>query len=100
MVYILLNIIAMLVLAFFTHILDKNVKSNNPSVSTFSIAGLIATIESILLVSVLIMKFVHFDVLIPALMKLIAAIDGIMFVFMSSALIGFASPKKRRLRQS
>ncbi len=97
MVYILLNILAMLVLAFFTHILDKNVKSNNPSVSTFSIAGLIATIESILLVSVLIMKFVHFDVLIPALMKLIAAIDGIMFVFMSSALIGFASPKKKTI---
>ena len=87
----------MFVLAFFTHILDKNVKSNNPSVSTFSIAGLIATIESILLVSVLIMKFVHFDVLIPALMKLIAAIDGIMFVFMSSALIGFASPKKKTI---
>ena len=94
MIYIILNIICALFITFFTHLIDSKGKADNMGVSAFSVAMLVATIESIFFVLVLIMRYCNFDALIVPLMRICLALDGISFVIVSFCIFEIGKPKK------
>ena len=94
MIYIILNIVCALFIIFFTHLVDNKVKTDNLGVSSFSVAMLVAAIESILFVFVLIMRFCNFEALIVPAMKISLALDGIAFVIVSFGIFEIGRPKK------
>lgn len=94
MTYIILNIICALFITFFTHLIDSKGKADNMGVSAFSVAMLVATIESIFFVLVLIMRYCNFDALIVPLMRICLALDGISFVIVSFGIFEIGKPKK------
>ena len=94
MIYIILNIICVLFIIFFTHLIDSKGKADNMGVSAFSVAMLVATIESIFFVLVLIMRYCNFDALIVPLMRICLALDGISFVIVSFGIFEIGKPKK------
>lgn len=94
MIYIILNIICALFITFFTHLIDSKGKADNMGVSAFSVAMLVATIESIFFVLVLIMRYCNFDALIVPLMRICLALDGISFVIVSFGIFEIGKPKK------
>ena len=94
MTYIILNIICALFIIFFTHLIDSKGKADNMGVSAFSVAMLVATIESIFFVLVLIMRYCNFDALIVPLMRICLALDGISFVIVSFGIFEIGKPKK------
>ena len=94
MIYIILNIICALFIIFFTHLIDSKGKADNMGVSAFSVAMLVATIESIFFVLVLIMRYCNFDALIVPLMRICLALDGISFVIVSFGIFEIGKPKK------
>lgn len=94
MIYIILNIICALFITFFTQLIDSKGKADNMGVSAFSVAMLVATIESIFFVLVLIMRYCNFDALIVPLMRICLALDGISFVIVSFGIFEIGKPKK------
>lgn len=94
MIYIILNIICALFIIFFTHLIDSKGKADNIGVSAFSVAMLVATIESIFFVLVLIMRYCNFDALIVPVMRICLALDGISFVIVSFGIFEIGKPKK------
>ena len=94
MIYIILNIICALFIIFFTHLIDSKGKADNMGVSAFSVAMLVATIESIFFVLVLIMRYCNFDALIVLVMRICLALDGISFVIVSFGIFEIGKPKK------
>ena len=94
MIYIILNIICALFITFFTHLIDSKGKAHNMGVTAFSVAMLVATIESIFFVLVLIMRYCNFDALIVPLMRICLALDGISFVIVSFGIFEIGKPKK------
>lgn len=94
MIYIILNIICALFITFFTHLIDSKGKADNMGVSAFTVAMLVATIESIFFVLVLIMRYCNFDALIVPLMRICLALDGISFVIVSFGIFEIGKPKK------
>ena len=94
MIYIILNIICSSFITFFTHLIDSKGKADNMGVSAFSVAMLVATIESIFFVLVLIMRYCNFDALIVPLMRICLALDGISFVIVSFGIFEIGKPKK------
>ena len=94
MIYIILNIICALFIIFFTHLIDSKGKADNMGVSAFSVAMLVATIESIFFVLVLIMRYCNFDALIVPVMRICLALDGISFVIVSFGIFEIGKPKK------
>ncbi len=94
MIYIILNIVCALFIIFFTHLIDSKTKSDNLGVSSFSVAMLVATIESILFVLVLIMRYTSFESLIVPVMRICLALDGIAFVIVGFGIFEIGKPKK------
>ena len=94
MIYIILNIVCALFIIFFTHLIDSKAKSDNLGVSSFSVAMLVATIESILFVLVLIMRFTNFESLIVPVMRICLSLDGISFVIVGFGIFEIGRPKK------
>ncbi len=94
MIYIILNIVCALFIIFFTHLIDSKAKSDNLGVSSFSVAMLVATIESILFVLVLIMRFCNFESLIVPVMRICLSLDGIAFVIVGFGIFEIGRPKK------
>ena len=94
MIYIILNIACALFIIFFTHLIDNKVKSDNLGVSSFSVAMLVAAIESILFVLVLIMRYTNFEALIVPVMRICLSLDGIAFVIVSFGIFEIGKPKK------
>ena len=94
MIYIILNIICALFIIFFTHLIDSKGKADNMGVSAFSVAMLVATIESILFVLVLIMRYCRFEALIVPVMRICLSLDGIAFVIVSFGIFEIGKPKK------
>ncbi len=94
MIYIILNIVCALFIIFFTHLLDTKVKNDNVGVSSFSVAMLVTTIESILFVLVLIMRLSNITALLVPLMRICLALDGIAFVIVSFGVFELGKPKK------
>jgi len=94
MIYFILNVIVTLFLGFFTHFIDKKVKSDNVGVSAFSISALLALIEGVILSLVLVMKLHGFEALLTPLMRIALSIDGIIFVTISFGFIE-ANTEKR-----
>lgn len=94
MIYIILNIVCALFIIFFTHLIDSKGKADNMGVSAFTVAMLVATIESIFFVLVLIMRYCNFDALIVPLMRICLALDGISFVIVSFGIFEIGKPKK------
>ena len=97
MVYVYLNIAVALFLAFFTHLMDKKVKTENAGVSSLSIAILLTTIESIIFVLIIAFKDFWFDALTTQAMKILFSLDGIFFTMLSFSLVELANPKKNSL---
>ena len=94
MIYIILNIICALFIIFFTHLVDSKTKSDSLGVSSFSVAMLVATIESILFVLVLIMRYTKFESLIVPVMRICLSLDGIAFVIVGFGIFEIGRPKK------
>ncbi len=94
MIYIILNIVCVLFLIFFTHLMDSKQKNNNAGSSSLSIAMLITAIESILFVFVLIMQKTGFVALITPIMRVALAIDGIAFVTVGFGVVDMANVKR------
>ena len=94
MIYIILNIVCALFIIFFTHLIDSKGKADNMGVSAFSVAMLVATIESILFVLVLIMRYCNFEALIVPVMRICLSLDGIAFVIVSLGIFEIGKPKK------
>lgn len=94
MIYIILNIVCALFIVFFTHLIDSKAKRDNLGVSSFSVAMLVTTIESILFVLVLIMRYSNFEALIKPVMKIALSLDGIAFVIVSFAIYEIGKPRK------
>ena len=94
MIYIILNIVCVLFLIFFTHLMDAKQKTSTSSTSSLSIAMLITAIESILFVLVLIMQRTGFTALIVPIMRIAFAIDGIAFVTVTFSILDMANLKK------
>ena len=97
MVYVYLNIAVALFLGFFTHLMDKKVKSDNIGVNSLSIAMLLATVESVIFVLIISFKDFWFDALTTQAMKIVFSIDGIFFTMLSFSLVEFASNKRNSL---
>ncbi len=97
MVYVYLNIAVALFLGFFTHLMDKKVKTDNRAVGSLSIAMLLTTIESILFVLIIAFKDFWFDALTTQAMKIVFSLDGIFFTMLSFSLVEFATTKKNSL---
>ena len=94
MIYIVLNIVCVLFIIFFTHMIDNRVKSDNLGVSSFSVAMLVVTIEAILFGLVLIMRFCSFEALIVPVMRICLSLDGIAFVIVGFGIFEIGRPKK------
>ena len=94
MVYIILNIVCALFIVFFTHLIDSKVKNDNLGVSAFSVAMLVAAIESILFMLILIMRYFNFESLISPIMRICLSLDGISFVIVSFGIFEIGKPKK------
>ncbi len=96
MIYLILNILVTVFLGVFTHLIDKKVKSNNVGVGAFSIAALLAAIEAFIFSVVLLLALLESDTIILPIMKLLYAVDGIVFVTISFGFIE-ANTNKRPL---
>ena len=94
MVYIILNIVCALFIVFFTHLMDSKVKNDNLGVSAFSVAMLVAAIESILFMLILIMRYFNFESLISPIMRICLSLDGISFVIVSFGIFEIGKPKR------
>ena len=94
MIYIILNIVCVLFLIFFTHLMDTKQKSNSAGSSSLSIAMLITAIESILFVLVLIMQKTGFIALIVPIIRIAFAIDGIAFMSVAFSILDMANLKR------
>ena len=97
MIYVYLNIAVVLFLGFFTHLMDKRVKSDNIGLGSLSIAMLITTIESIIFLLIIAFKNFWFDALTTQAMKLVFSLDGIFFTMLSFSLIEMGLNKKVNL---
>ena len=94
MIYIILNIVCALFIIFFTHLVDIKSKTDNQGIPSFSVAMLVAAIESILFVLVLIMRFFDFEPLIVPVMKIFFSLDGIAFVVAGFGIFEIGRPRK------
>ncbi len=94
MIYIILNIVCVLFLVFFTHLVDSKTKADNTGGASFSVAMLVAAIESILFVMVLIMRFSNFEALIVPVMRICLTLEAISFVLVSFGIFEIGKPKK------
>ncbi len=95
MIYIILNVVNVLFLVFFTHFMDSKLKNSNTTVSpSFSIAMLLSVIEAILFVFVLIMEFTNFEALIVPFLRIALVLDGIAFTTLGFGIYDSASPRK------
>ncbi|MCR4579194.1 MAG: serine/threonine-protein phosphatase [Treponema sp.] len=97
MVYVYLNIAVALFLGFFTHLIDKKIKTDNSGFGSLSIAMLLTTVESIIFVLIIAFKDFWFDALTTQAMKILFSIDGIFFTMLSFSMIEVASSKKNNL---
>ena len=94
MIYIILNVVCALFIVLFTHLVDSKVKNDNLGVSSFSVAMLVAAIESILFMFILIMKYFNFEALISPVMRICLSLDGIAFVIVSFGIFEIGRPKR------
>ena len=94
MVYIVLNIICLFFLIFFTHLMDTKLKTVSVGSSALSIAMLIVAIESIFFIFSLIMKKAGFVAIVNPVIRMCLAIDGIGFVIIGFGLIEMLSSRK------
>ncbi len=94
MIYIILNVICTLFIIFFTHLIDRRTKTDNLGASSFSVAMLVTTIESIFFVLVLIMRYCNFEALIVPVMRICLSLDGISFVIVGFGIFEIGRPKK------
>lgn len=97
MTYILLNLAATLAFIFFTFYIDKKLSIEASEQNAFSITMLTATIESVIYFFVLLFKNMWLSSLVTPLMKIIFALEGILFVNFSFALLSMATDTKKFL---
>lgn len=97
MIYIILNLIAVFIIAIFTRLVDNKIKVEKTGVSSVSIAMLLCTIESALFVIVLLMKRSGFEALVSGCMKIMFSIEGISFVILSFGFLEIGSVKKHTI---
>ena len=74
--------------------MDSKVKNDNLGVSAFSVAMLVAAIESILFMLILIMRYFNFESLISPIMRICLSLDGISFVIVSFGIFEIGKPKR------
>ncbi|MDD5930541.1 MAG: PP2C family protein-serine/threonine phosphatase [Spirochaetales bacterium] len=97
MVYIVLNITIAFFLGFFTHLMDKQIKSDNIGVGSLAISMLLSTIEAVFFVLILLCKHFWFDALTHRMMQILLIINGILFIMLSFGLVEIAIEKKRNI---
>lgn len=95
MIYIILNAIMAIALVYFTHLIDKKVKTETFEVSSFSISLLFACGESILLLLILIFKDYWIGSFATQFMRIAFCLDGIMFVFLTYGFISISLNVKK-----
>lgn len=95
MIYIVLNAIMAIALIYFTHLIDKKVKTETFEVSSFSVSLLFACGEAFLLLATLIFKDYWMESLTTQFMKIAFCLDGIMFVFLTYGFISISLNVKR-----
>lgn len=94
MIYLFLNIIVILILSFFTHLVDQKVKSNIIGVSSFSVSMLLAACESVLFTLALLLKLGNVEALVSPLLRIVYSLDGIFLVVLCFGLIENVQLKK------
>ena len=97
MVYIVLNITIAFFLGFFTHLMDKQIKSDNIGIGSLAISMLLSTIEAVFFVLILLCKHFWFDALTHRMMQILLIINGILFIMLSFGLVEIAIEKKRNI---
>ena len=97
MVYIILNITVAIFLGFFTHLMDKQIKSDNIGVGSLAISMLLSTIEAAFFVLILLCKHFWFDALTHRMMQILLILNGILFIMLSFGLVEIAIEKKRNI---
>ena len=97
MVYIILNITVAIFLGFFTHLMDKQIKSDNIGIGSLAISMLLSTIEAVFFVLILLCKHFWFDALTHRMMQILLIVNGILFIMLSFGLVEIAIEKKRNI---
>ncbi len=95
MTYILLNLIAVSFLMFFTYILDKKLIIEADDAGSFSVAILTATIETLVYTGLLAFNNAWLGSLSTPIMKIVFALEGILFVNYSFAVISMGTNTKK-----
>ena len=88
MIYIILNLVVVAGLVYFTQLLDRKVKTDSFEVTAFAISLLFAVAEAVTLVIVLFLYEKMSDILTTQLLRIVFCLDGMMF---TSITFGFAS---------
>lgn len=98
MIYLFLNIVVILILSFFTHLVDQKVKSNIIGVSSFSVSMLIASCESVVFTLALLLKLANVEALISPLLRIVYSLDGIFLVVLCFGLIENVQTKRTSIQ--
>lgn len=98
MIYLFLNIVVILILSFFTHLVDQKVKSNIIGVSSFSVSMLIASCESVVFTLALLLKLANIEALISPLLRIVYSLDGIFLVVLCFGLIENVQTKRTSIQ--
>lgn len=98
MIYLFLNIVVILILSFFTHLVDQKVKSNIIGVSSFSVSMLIASCESVVFTLALLLKLANIEALISPLLRIVYSLDGIFLVVLCFGLIENIQTKRTSIQ--
>ena len=88
MIYIILNLVVVAGLVYFTQLLDRKVKTDSFEVTAFAISLLFAVAEAVTLVIVLFLYEKMSDILTTQLLRIVFCLDGMMFTCIT---FGFAS---------
>ena len=94
MVYIVLNIAAVLILSFLTKVVDKNVKSVSSQMGGFIVSVLLLTIESALFTLILIFNSFFVDTMTDLMFKVTFGVDALFFVTLSFGFMSIGANKK------
>lgn len=95
MIYILLNVVVILGLIYFTHLIDSRVKTEAFEVSAFSISLLFAVAQACLLTVVLIFHTKWSDILSTQFMRMVFCLDGMMFTCVTFGFVSLAMDTRR-----
>jgi len=94
MVYVILNIVAVLILSFLTKTVDKNIKAVSTQSGGFVVSLLLLTIEAAIFTVTLLFHSLLVDTMTNLLLKVMFSVDVLFFVTLSFGFMSIGANKK------